>query len=114
MKAISLEEVGEAANEMKSGKATRLDGFPVEYLKKGDTDTALLEWLVRLLNVSFDEYCTYGLAWCMQSAHVQSEGDKCECIDSRGICLLSIVGNLCGRLLPGVSFKKKSTIANQF
>ena len=29
-RAISLEEVGEAVNEMKSGKAPRLDGFLVE------------------------------------------------------------------------------------
>ena len=33
-RAISLEEVGEAVNEMKSGNASRLDGFPVECLKK--------------------------------------------------------------------------------
>ena len=50
--AISLEEVGEAMNEMKSGKAPGLDGFPVECLKKGGI--AVLEWLVRLLNLSFD------------------------------------------------------------
>ena len=37
---------------MKSGKAQGLDGFPVEYLKKGGM--AVLEWLVRLLNLSFD------------------------------------------------------------
>ena len=34
-RAISLEEVGEAVNEMKSGKAPMLDSFPVECLKKG-------------------------------------------------------------------------------
>ena len=51
-RAISLEEVGEAVNEMKSGEAQGLDGFPVECLKKGGM--ALLEWLVRLLNLSFD------------------------------------------------------------
>ena len=32
---ILLEEVGEAVNEMRSGKAPGLDGFPVECLKKG-------------------------------------------------------------------------------
>ena len=37
---------------MKSGKALGLDGFPVECLKKGGM--AVLEWLVRLLNLSFD------------------------------------------------------------
>ena len=51
-RAISLEEVGEAVNEMKSGKAPGLDGFPVEYLKKGGM--AMLEWLARLFNLSFD------------------------------------------------------------
>ena len=40
-RAITLEEVGEAVNEMKSGKAPGLDGFPVECLKKGGM--ALLE-----------------------------------------------------------------------
>ena len=38
-------EVREAVNEMKSGKAPGLDGFPVECLKKGGI--AVLEWLVR-------------------------------------------------------------------
>ena len=37
---------------MKSGKAPGLDGLPVECLKKGVM--SVLEWLVRLLNVSFD------------------------------------------------------------
>ena len=35
-RAISLEEVAEAVNEMISGKAPRLDGFPMECLKNGD------------------------------------------------------------------------------
>ena len=34
-RAISLEEVREAVNEIKSGKAPGLDGFPVECLKNG-------------------------------------------------------------------------------
>ena len=45
-RAISLEEVGEAVNEMKSGKAPGLDEFPVKCLKKGGM--TVLEWLVRL------------------------------------------------------------------
>ena len=48
-RAISLEEVGEAVNEMKSGKAPGLDGFPVECLK--NCGMAVLEWLGRLLNL---------------------------------------------------------------
>ena len=51
-RAISLELVWEAVNEMKSGKAPGLDGFQVECLKK--CGMAVLEWLVRLLNLSFD------------------------------------------------------------
>ena len=51
-RAISLVEVWEAVNEIKSGKAPGLDGFPVERLKKGGM--AVLERLLRLLNVSFD------------------------------------------------------------
>ena len=39
-------------NELKSGKAPGLDGFLVECLKKGGM--AVLEWLVRLLNLCFD------------------------------------------------------------
>ena len=40
-------------NEMKSGMALGLNEFPVECLKKGGM--AVLELLVRLLNLSFDE-----------------------------------------------------------
>ena len=72
--AISLEEVGEAVNEMRCGKAPGIDGYPVECLKKGGM--AVLEWLVRLLNLSFDMGVvrTYGLAWCLYSGPVQREG----------------------------------------
>ena len=48
---ISLDEVSEEVNEMKSGKASGLDGFPVDCLKKGGM--AVLEWLVRLLKRTF-------------------------------------------------------------
>ena len=62
-RAISLdEEIIEALNEIKSGKALGLDGFPVDCVKK--CGMAVLEWLVRLLNVSFDTWgCTYRLVW---------------------------------------------------
>ena len=46
---ISLVEVREAVNEMKSGKAPGLDGLTIECLKKGGM--AVLEWLFILLNV---------------------------------------------------------------
>ena len=43
-RAKSFQEVKEAVNEMKSGKAPGRDGFSVECLKKGGM--AVLEWLV--------------------------------------------------------------------
>ena len=44
----------------------------MECLKKGGM--AVLEWLVRQLNLTFDMGCTSGLAWCLYSAPVQREG----------------------------------------
>ena len=80
---ISIDEVREAVNEMKLGKAPELDGFPVEYLKKGGM--AVSEWLVRLLNASFD----MGVVpkdWhgaCIAPLY-KEKSDKCECTNSRG------------------------------
>ena len=76
-RAISLEEVWEAVNEMKSGKAPGLDGFPVE---------CLMEWLVRLLNLSFD-MGVVPMDWrgaCKVPTYT-GKGDKCECSNPRGI-----------------------------
>ena len=97
-RAISLEEVGEAVNEMKSGKAPGLDVFPVECLKKGGM--AVLEWLVRLLNLSFD-MGVVPMDWhgaCIVPLY-KGNGDKCECCNSRTISFLSVVGRLFGRVL---------------
>ena len=63
---------------MKSGKAPGLDGFPVECLKKGGM--AVLGWLVRLLNLSFD-MVVVPMDW--RDASIvplyKRKGDKCEC-----------------------------------
>ena len=75
--AISLEEVGEAVNETKSGKAPGLDGFPVECLNKALM--AVLEWLVRLLNLSFN-MGVVPMDWrgaCIVPL-CKGKGDKCE------------------------------------
>ena len=50
--AISIEDASEAVNVMKSGKAQGLDEFPADCVKKGGM--AVLEWLVRLMNASFN------------------------------------------------------------
>ena len=90
-RAISLEKVWEAVNEIKSGKAPGLDGFPVECLKKWGM--AVLEWLAKLLNLSFDLWVV-PMDW--RGASIvplyKEKGDKCECSNSRGISLLSVVG----------------------
>ena len=83
---------------MKSGKAPMLNGFLVECLKKGGM--AVLEWLVRLLNFSFD-IGVVPMDWrgaCIVPLY-KGKGDKCECSNSRGISLLSVVGKLFGRVL---------------
>ena len=62
---------------MKSGKAPGLDGFPVECLKK--SYMVVLEWLVRLLNLSFDMGAV-PKDWrgaCIVPL-CKGKGDKCE------------------------------------
>ena len=54
---------------------------------------AVLEWLVRQLNLSFD-MGVIRIDWrgaCIVPLH-KGKGDKCECSNSRGISLLSVVG----------------------
>ena len=92
--AISLEEVGKAVNEMKSGKAPGLDVFPVERLNKGGIGS----WTVKL---KFD-MGVVPMDWrganCIVPLY-KWKGDKCECSNSRCISLLSVVGKLYGRVL---------------
>ena len=92
-RAISLEEAGVEVEEIKSGKAPWLDGFSVECLKK--CDMAMLKWLVRLLYVSFD-MGVVPMNWrgaCIVPLY-KRKGEKCECSNSRGISLLSVVDKL--------------------
>ena len=66
---------------MKSGKAPGLDGFTVECLKKGGI--AVLEWLVRLLNVCVDVGIV-PIDWrgaCIVPLY-KRKGDKYECSNS--------------------------------
>ena len=61
---------------------------------------AVLEWLVRLLNVNFD---IGGVPLDWHGAYIvplfKGNGDKCKCSNSRGISLLSVVGKLHGSML---------------
>ena len=56
--------------------------------------------LVRLLNLSFDIWVA-PIDWhgaCILPLY-KGKGDKCECSNSRGIRLLSVVGKVFGRML---------------
>ena len=60
----------------------------------------MLEWGVKLLNLSFDMGVEL-MGWrdaCIVPLY-KGKGDKCECSNSRGISLLSVVGKLFGRVL---------------
>ena len=61
---------------------------------------AVLEWLVRLLNASFD-LGVVPMDWHGTSIVplYKGKGDECECSDSRGISLLSVVSKQYGRVL---------------
>ena len=86
----------EAVNEMKSGKAPGQDGFPVEEMWYGSVGMAT----VIKLNLSFG-MGVIPLDWrgaCILPLY-KGKGDKCECSNSIGIILLSVVGKLCGRVL---------------
>ena len=85
-RAISLEEVRKLVNEIKSGKAPGLDGFPVECLKK--VGMAVLDWLSRLLNLSFDMGVipTDWRGGCIVPLY-KRKGDKRKCSNSRGTSL---------------------------
>ena len=69
---------------MKSGKGPGLDGFPVACLNKGGT--AVLEWLVSLLNLSFymGVVPVDRRGACIVPLY-KGKGDKYECSNSRGI-----------------------------
>ena len=77
-RSILIVEVRLAVNEMKSGKAPGLDGFPVECSKKGGM--VVLGWIVRLLNVSFD-MGVEPMDWLGASivSLYKGKDDTCEC-----------------------------------
>ena len=95
---ITEEEVREAVEVMKAGKAPGLDGIATECLKKGGV--TIVEWLVRLLNLCFVSGMV-PIEWrsaCIVPLY-KGKGDKNECCNSRGISLLCVVGKLYGRVL---------------
>ena len=97
-KRVERVEVMEALKELKEGKAPGMDGCAAECLRRGGV--AIIEWLVRILNVCFDESLVPE-DWC--SACIvplyKGKGDRYECSNSRGISLLSVVGKVYGRVL---------------
>merc|ERR1712035_290651 len=95
---IKREEVEKALKGMRMGKAPGLDGCHVECLSKGGG--AMVDWLVRLLNVCFREgrVPSDWRSACVVPLY-KGKGDKYECSSYRGISLLSIVGKVYERVL---------------
>ena len=95
---ISETEVMDALAKMKCGKATGLDGVSTEMLKKGGK--AVIEWMVRLCNVCYQEEKVHE-DWkkaCIVPVY-KGKGCKLECKNYRGISLLSIPGKMYGRII---------------
>ena len=76
---------------------------------------AVLEWLVRLLNLSFDVRVVPMdfRGTCIVPLY-KGKGDKCKCSNSRGISLLRVVGKLCGRVvIKRVSARTECSIGEE-
>ena len=95
---IGIEEVERALDRMKTGKAPGLDGIAAECLKKGGT--ALTEWMVRLVNYSFEsgEVPMDWMSACVVPLY-KGKGDRHECSSYRGISLLCVPGKVYARIL---------------
>ena len=106
---IRREEVKKALNEMRGGKAPRMDDVRPEMLKEGGV--AALEWLVRVFDICF-MLSVVSVDWVIACMVPLCKGkrDVYECSDFRGISLLSVVGKVCGRILINKIIDKKNVI----
>ena len=93
-------EVEEGMSKMKGGKAPGLDQCAVEFVRKGGR--SMVAWLLRLFNCCFETGRVPG-DWCRACIVplYKGKGDRCECSNSRGISLLSVVRKLFGIVLNG-------------
>ena len=97
-KPIERSEIKEAIMGMKVGKAAGLDGVAPELLKFGGDDVTA--WLGRLLDECFEESVAPRdfRDMCLVPCY-KGKGDKHECNNYRGICLMSVVGKVYGKVL---------------
>ena len=91
-------EIEEALGELRLGKASGMDGVAPELVKKGGE--AIVLWLERVLGACFEESVAPQdfRDMCMLPCY-KGKGDKYECDSYRGICLMSVVGKVYGRVL---------------
>ena len=109
---ITREKVKRALNETKGGKAPRMDGVRVEMLKEGGL--TVLEWLGIVFNICF-MLSIVPMDWviaCMVPLY-KGKGDVHECSNFRGISLLSVVGNVYGRVLINRIRDKKENVIEE-
>ena len=94
---ITQEEVKEAIERMKNGKAPGEDEIPVEIYKAlGDMG---IEWLTRVFNAAWNQGITpidWGKAIVCP---IHKKGEKCMCENYRGISLLSHASKIYERIL---------------
>src|SRR5678816_1578033 len=85
-------------NKGKKGKSAGMDGVRMEMLKNGGIGVE--EWLYRLYNICWrsGEVPQDWEDGCLVPLY-KGKGDRMECGNYRGICLLSVVGKVYGRIL---------------
>ena len=95
---IGRGEIESAVKELSVGKAPGMDGIAPELVKYGGE--ALMLWLERVLGACFEESVVPRdfRDMCMVPCY-KGKGDKHECNSYRGICLMSVVGKVYGRVL---------------
>src|SRR5678815_3052026 len=95
---IQMEEIIRALSKGKKGKSAGMDGVRMEMLQSGGIGVE--EWLYRLYNICWRSGVV-PQAWedgCLVPLY-KGKGDRMECGNYRGICLLSVVGKVYGRIL---------------
>ena len=99
-RAVSVEKVKEAVNEIKSSKAPGLDGFSVECLKKGGMGVRMVRETV--VFKFYNGGKIRGLAWCIytEASPYKGKGDNTYVVTRvLGISFSRVVGKLYGRVL---------------
>ena len=96
----SREEVVEATNKMKNGKAPGEDGIPAEIFKHGGAK--LTDELYKLINTCWQQgVIPQGFKDVTIIPIYKNKGDHRDCSNYRGISLLDIAGKIMAKIAQG-------------